>query len=132
MPQISGWSHVSLSVRDRDASAKWYSDLFGFKHLAAMNDQDGYVRTLLIHDSGAVLGLQQHDANDTSTFAPDRTGLDHLSFGVKTLEELQEWQAKLAELGVTHTPITETLFGSVLCFRDPDDIQLELFFSPLL
>ena len=130
MPEITGWSHMSLSVRDRDASVQWYGDLFGFKPLAVMNDQDGYVRTILMHDTGAVLALQQHDANDAAAFTPAHTGLDHMSFAVGSPEELQAWAERFAELGVTHSPIADTPFGQVLCFRDPDDIQLELFFSP--
>jgi glyoxylase I family protein len=130
MPEITGWSHVSLSVRDRAVSAAWYGEVFGFKPLAEMNDEDGYVRTLLLHDSGVVLGLQQHDANSGDGFAPQRTGLDHMSFGVASREELDAWSARFTELGVTQSPIVTTLFGDVLCFRDPDDVQLELFFSP--
>jgi glyoxylase I family protein len=132
MPRISGWSHLSLSVRDRDATVKWYQDVLGFKPLAVMDDQDGYVRTLLIHPSGVVLAFQQHDANAGEEFGPERTGLDHFGLAVETLEDLDGWAEHLAGFGVTQSPIAKTLFGSVLCFRDPDGLQLELFHSPLV
>ena len=132
MPEISGWSHLSLSVRDRDASVKWYSEVLGFQPLAAMDDQDGYVRTLLRHPQGMVLAFQQHDANGGETFGPERTGLDHLGFAVAAREDLDAWALRLGELGVTQSPVAETLFGHVLCFRDPDDMQLELFYSPFV
>ena len=31
-------------------------------------------------------------------------------------------------LGVTHSPITDREYGSVLTFKDPDGIQLEMFY----
>lgn len=132
MPEISGWSHVSLSVRDRDATVKWYEDVLGFKTLTEMNDQDGYVRTLMMHPSGVVLGFQQHTANAGEEFGPERTGLDHVGFGVASREELDAWAVRLGELGVTQSPVAETIYGHVLCFRDPDDLQLEFFYSPLV
>jgi glyoxylase I family protein len=132
MPEITGLSHLSLSVRDRDASVAWYGELFGFKPLAVMDDQDGYVRTITMNPSGMVLAFQQHQANEGEDFAPHRTGLDHLGFGVADREELEAWIARFDELGVAYTPIAETLFGQVLCFRDPDGLQLELFYSPMV
>lgn len=132
MAEISGWSHLSLSVRDRDASVKWYADVLGFRPLAVMDDQEGYVRTLMLHPAGVVLGFQQHDANDSEAFAPHRTGMDHLGFAVATRQDLDAWAERFAELGIAQSPIAETAFGHVLNFRDPDDLQLELFYSPLV
>jgi glyoxylase I family protein len=31
-------------------------------------------------------------------------------------------------LDVVHSPIVDREYGSVLCFKDPDRIQLELFY----
>ncbi|WTW95277.1 VOC family protein [Streptomycetaceae bacterium NBC_01309] len=126
MPGHTGFSHVSLSVTDCDASARWYAEVLDFTDLAALKGET-FVERLVIHPSGFALGLQQHDGNDGSGFTPARTGLDHLSFAVADRAELEAWTARLAEHGVTQSPIAETDFGAVLCFRDPDGIQLELF-----
>jgi catechol 2,3-dioxygenase-like lactoylglutathione lyase family enzyme len=56
-----------------------------------------------------------------------RTGLDHFAFGVATRAELEDWQRELSSRGITFTPITETPIGSVIVFRDPDNIQLEFW-----
>jgi len=56
-----------------------------------------------------------------------RTGLDHLAFGVATRAELEEWEKQLSSRGITFTPIAETPIGSVIVFRDPDNIQLEFW-----
>ena len=47
--------------------------------------------------------------------------------------DLFKWQAHLAHHGVRYTPVTPANSirgGAVLVFRDPDNIQLELFFDP--
>jgi glyoxylase I family protein len=73
------------------------------------------------------LGSTPHDVNDGEPFAETRTGLDYISFAVSSRVELEAWERRLAELGVTHSPIADRPYGSVLVFRDPDNIQLELF-----
>ncbi|MDI2128895.1 VOC family protein [Yinghuangia seranimata] len=126
MPGHTGFSHVSLSVTDLAESVRWYTEVLDFAELTAMEGH-GYEERICVHPSGFALGLQQHEANDGATFDPARTGLDHLSFAVADRAELDSWTARLAAHGVKHSPIAETPFGAVLCFRDPDDIQLELF-----
>ena len=53
------------------------------------------------------------------------TGLDNVSFGMKSHEELEVWQARLSELGVEHSPVNDQVGYSLVVFRDPDNIQLE-------
>lgn len=129
MPGHTGVSHVSLSVTDCEASSRWYAEVLDFTEIAKL-DGDGFVERLCIHPSGLALGLQQHHANDGTPFTPARSGLDHVAFAVADRAELEAWPARLAAHGVTHSPIAETDFGPVLCFRDPDGIQLELFATP--
>ncbi len=74
------------------------------------------------------IGLEQHDATDGSAFDERRVGLDHLAFNVASREELDAWLARLDELGISHTGITEQEPWDVLVLRDPDNIQLEFFF----
>ncbi|GAA4068739.1 MULTISPECIES: VOC family protein [Actinomadura] len=127
MPRITGLSHLSLSVRDRDASVRWYGDVLGFTPYARL-DGDDRLETICVHPAGpTIVGFQQHRDADGAPFDHRRTGLDHLAFAVADLDELRAWQDRLADLGVTHSPIAETDFGHVLCFRDPDGVQLELF-----
>jgi hypothetical protein len=39
---------------------------------------------------------------------------------------LASWEARLRDLEVSYSPIYERSYGSLLVFRDPDNIQLEL------
>ena len=44
--------------------------------------------------------------------------------------ELVEWTHRFDELGVRYSPIADVSYGSVLVFRDPDNIQLEMIANP--
>lgn len=127
MPELSGWSHVSLSVRDREASAAFYADVLGFEKFEVVADPrfDEYV--MLHRPTGMVLCLQQHHANAGEAADPARTGADHVAFRVATRDELDAWAQRLAELDVRHSPVADREYGAVLCLRDPDEFQLELF-----
>ncbi len=129
MPAITGISHVDLSVTDLEASAAWYQELLGLVPLfgGRNDDHELDVRYLVHPDSGVVIGLEQHDANDGSTFDERRVGLDHLAFDVASRDELDRWVGRLDELDIRHTGITEQEPWDVLVVRDPDNIQLEFF-----
>ncbi|ACU73499.1 Glyoxalase/bleomycin resistance protein/dioxygenase [Catenulispora acidiphila DSM 44928] len=129
MPELSGWSHVSFSVRDRDASVTFYTDVLGFKTLA-VTDRDAWRQTIMLHPNGMCVSFQQHDGNSGEEFDYATTGLDHFGFGVGTAEDLTAWIAKFEELGVKHSPVRDTDMGQFVSFEDPDGIQLELFYSP--
>ena len=128
MPEIKAFSHVSLSVRDLDASTAFYRDLFGFSVFDKVEDDEAYREHVMLHPSGMILCLQCHGANAGETFDPKRTGLDHLGFRVDDRAELDQWKQVFEERGVKHSAIVDARYGSVLCLRDPDDIQLEVFY----
>jgi glyoxylase I family protein len=127
MSTISGAHHVALTVRDADRSARWYTDLLGMKVVLQGDDDSVRFRILACPTSGFVLGLRQYPGHPDQAFDEFRTGLDHLSLGVSSREELEGWQEKLSEAGVSFTPIADTPIGSVIVFRDPDNIQLEFW-----
>ena len=128
MPAFSKLSHISFSVRDNEASARWWRDVFGLQNLDRVPG-DGWTAILLIHPATAtIIEFQQHDANRGEMFDPARTGFDHMAFKVDDRAALEEWQAHFERLGVTHTPIVDHGYGSVLTFKDPDGIQFEMFF----
>lgn len=129
MPTFSRVSHISFSVRDAEVSAQWWAALLDLTEIDRVAG-DGWRGILLMHpDTRTIIEFQQHDANQGEAFDPRRTGLDHLAFTVDTREELDEWLARFAQLGVRHTPIADREYGAVLTFKDPDGIQSEMFFK---
>jgi catechol 2,3-dioxygenase-like lactoylglutathione lyase family enzyme len=129
MPSFAGVHHVGLTVTDVDASRDWYVDVLGCQPV--MDTDRGEIRgRLLLHPSGLMLGMNSHAGQEAGSFNEKRVGLDHLSFAVATRAELDEWRAHLAAKGVDCSEIQDLPYGSVLVFRDPDSIQLELFVMP--
>lgn len=124
-----GIAHLDLSVSDVEASATWYEQVLGLRRLRRVDFPE---RTMIVlhHDaSGLVVGLNQHQGFPGEPFDERRAGLDHVGFAVGRRQDLDVWQVRLAALGVEHSPVADTEVGSALVFRDPDHIQLELWWS---
>jgi len=127
--------HFGLTVSDVDVSAAWYERVLGFERVATYTSPDDARRKVFLRHAGlhARLGLTEHAHGSKDAFDETRVGLDHLAFGVSSREELDEWTRRFAGLDVVCSPVapSNTIPGAaVLVFRDPDNIQLELFFDP--
>ena len=132
--------HVALTVTDLDASVRWYEQVFGVTAQMDAPHQGGVGKILADQSWQLVIALHRHDTADGALFRETRTGLDHVGFLVPSRTDLEAWQQHLQEHGVTkapeadrpltQSPIADEPYGSVLVFRDPDNIQLELFALP--
>jgi catechol 2,3-dioxygenase-like lactoylglutathione lyase family enzyme len=128
-PPVGGAHHLSLTVTNLDVSLPWYERTLGLMKIMDENHPGGRA-VVLMHPSGQLfVGLHAHERNCGERFDETRTGLDHVSFGVPNRADLEAWEVRLRELGVEYSPIYERAYGSLLVFRDPDNIQLE-FISP--
>ena len=134
-PGITGIHHFSITVTDLEASLAWYQRLLRadrvpmkFPHYGC--EDTGYGELLIEPRSGVVIGLHTNTGNDGQHFDEARTGLDHVALHVATRDDLQAWTAWLDELGIEHSGIRvgeEPFPFATVVFRDPDNIQLELF-----
>lgn len=85
---------------------------------------------MLIHpDTKLIFGLNQHSTIPVTTFNERSVGLDHIGFAVANREDLDQWQQHLEQLKVTFSPVQDTANGAALVFRDPDNTQLEFWWS---
>jgi glyoxylase I family protein len=130
MPGSLTIAHASLTVSDLDRSIAWYERLFDTK-LAPDASPGPFRRMVLILGGHTVIGLGQFpDPADNLPFNERRVGLDHLAFACASRSELETWKARLDELGIVNGGIVDVSYGSVLSFRDPDNIALEFFALP--
>jgi catechol 2,3-dioxygenase-like lactoylglutathione lyase family enzyme len=132
---IIGIHHFGLMVRDVDMSAVWYEQVLGFQRVSEFEAPDGVRRKVFLRHGGLQvrLGLTQHRAGSQDLFDETIVGLDHLAFRVAGREKLDAWAQRLTDGSVSHSGITSanSIPGAeVLVFRDPDNIQLELFIDP--
>jgi catechol 2,3-dioxygenase-like lactoylglutathione lyase family enzyme len=128
--------HLRLTVTDLERSREFYTALLGFGVAAESPppDDPSADEVFKILFGGVVLirgnllmGLRPM-APSGDRFDPDRVGLDHLSFGVASRDDLEQALRLFDERGVPHGVITTlAAFGiDVLPFEDPDGVQLEL------
>jgi catechol 2,3-dioxygenase-like lactoylglutathione lyase family enzyme len=133
---IGGIHHLRLTVTDVQRSREFYTSLLGFDVAAESPppDDPSAAEVYRVLFGGVVLargdllmGLRPV-APKEDRFDEDRVGLDHLSFSVPDHDSLERALELLEERGVPHGEITALpSFGiSVLPFRDPDNIQVEL------
>ena len=142
MPNVTlaNLHHIALTVTDLDASIAWYERVFGIAYRFEEPHPGGTGKILADEAMQLAIVLHRHDANGGERFVETRTGLDHVGLAVPTRADLEAWQVHLAEMGVeraaaadrpcTQSPIVDRPYGSVLVFRDPDNIQLEMYAPP--
>ncbi len=121
MVTFAGVSHVSLTVTDLSVSQRFYTEVLDF---VAVLDV-GYGRICMHPETGFTLSLVRHEGAHGARFTELTTGLDHLGFRAASRAELEEWERRFDQHGVSYTPIRDMEMGSHLNFRDPDGIALE-------
>ena len=133
-PALAAIQHVSLTVTDVAASEAWYGRVLGLHRFFVEphhgGDGSGYAVVLGAPGLPLNVGLDHHASSAGEGFDAARTGLDHVCFQVPSVAELERWVTHLEREGVAHSGITVleaagTRF-SILNFRDPDGIALEL------
>lgn len=128
MPTFPTITHVALTVSDLGRSVPWYTQLFDAEPV--LDEDTGPFRHVVWAVGSTLVGLHQFPDPRAGEFDERRVGLDHLAFACADRAELEQWQARLDELGITHGGVVDASYGSGLSFRDPDGIALELFAPP--
>jgi glyoxylase I family protein len=88
-------------------------------------------RWSVMHPCGAAVIMVTHSNPSSERFDERSVGLDHFALHVPDRAALEAWAKHLDGLGVAHSGVQEENGGPLIVFRDPDNIQLELYaFDP--
>lgn len=135
----SGFAHVRLTVTDIARSKAFYDKVFGWPIAIDTSDsvdepgvresqEKFYGGTVYQTPQGTLFGLRPVG---TAAFDSEHTGLDHVSFAVKSGDDLTAAVKALDEAGITHGEIIDLAdTGQIMSFQDPDDINIELTAPP--
>ena len=121
----TGFHHVTLNVADLSRARAFYEGVLGLKV-----DQDfpGEKLRLRIGETDRlVLHPPLPDTPSGDRFSEQRIGLDHLAIGVSSLQELERLAEVLRRNGVAADLHHDPMGPAIVTFRDPDNIQWELF-----
>ncbi len=123
--RTQGIHHVVLTVTDVARSTEFYEKVLAMKVLEA--SEKGSV----LADGEALLCLQRpsHAPLPNDRFDENRVGLDHVALSVASRKELEATLDVLRDLGVETAGIEFDPDGQAdyVCFRDPDNIQVEVY-----
>lgn len=122
---IRGLHHIVLTVSDPARSVTFYERVLGIKAFPG----DDKVRCISCGSFLLCVQRPPHHPLPHDRFDENRVGLDHIGFSVASRRELETVLQVLAELdvptaGIEFDPDGE---GEYVCFRDPDNIQVELY-----
>jgi catechol-2,3-dioxygenase len=129
MPNVSGLSHIDLTVSDSVQSAAWYKEALGLQQVYETDSPEmfaGRTINMIEPSSRLIISVVQHDRAERGRFSEFRAGLDHLALAVQSRDDLEAWLQHFDRVGVQHSGISDMWYGAVLVFRDHDGIQLEL------
>lgn len=121
----TGMHHITIRVNDMDRARRFYSDVLGF-------DVQTVAPDLAFFQVGPTLYVLRSPLPGTpegDRFSEYRIGVDHMAFAVQDRAELEKLVDALREASV-HTEgieIDPLLNKEYVCFRDPDNVQLEFY-----
>ena len=130
LPEINGFGHIDLTVTDVERTVRWCEEVHGFT-LVNTRDTPNFRLRSVIHPCGFFIGFMSHTNPTSDRFDERAVGLDHLALRVPDRASLESWTQHFDRLGIEHSGVLEEQAGPVVVFRDPDNIQLELWaFDP--
>ncbi|MFT4068180.1 VOC family protein [Paraburkholderia sp.] len=125
-PAIAGIHHLKFNVADLDRSLDFYSTVLAAKRLVELDhrDKDGevFAYVLSVENLGTYLELRKSPER-----AKRESGLDPVTFSVRTHQDLLVWEAHLTALGVHHSGILTGVIGWLLVAEDPDGRHLRFY-----
>ncbi|HLD05230.1 MAG TPA: VOC family protein [Candidatus Nanoarchaeia archaeon] len=119
--------HIVVWVKDVERTAIFYSTFLG-----TPIQKEKEVVAWKIGDTKVFFGLPYEEKENCVAFDKENIGLNHLAFGVRTLEELKQWEQTLNNAHIKHSGIKICPYSKkeFIWFDDPDGIRLEFYLRP--
>jgi glyoxylase I family protein len=116
--------HLVFRVTEIDRTARFYGALLGDPL-----KEDDYI--MYMAGDTRLFFTCSVDSRQ-GRYEKEKIGLNHLAFGVRTLEELQTIQAQLDSSGISHSGIKLWQDGltEYIWLDDPDGMRLEFWLRP--
>jgi catechol 2,3-dioxygenase-like lactoylglutathione lyase family enzyme len=129
--KVRGIDHVSINVRDAEASARFYTEVLGFRRLQTVPMDGRFSITYFEIPGGGRMELFDYAGKNRDGVREESdVGLRHLAFSV---DDVAAAERMLRGKGVTIVlPTTDipSLGAKVLLFLDPNGVTLE-FCQPI-
>ncbi len=119
--RILGMGTVEITVRYLQRTVNLLKDLFQYTVVTESAEE-----AVLQSIAGEVLGEIVVKELEGPSEKPGRGSIHHLALRVATLEELQEWDAKIKERGFDSTGVVDRYYFQSLYFRDRNGILFEM------
>lgn len=122
--------HIAIICSDYKKSKAFYTDILGLKVIreAYRQERDSYKLDLALNGEYVIELFSFPDPPKRPSY-PEATGLRHLAFAVK---DINQAAAELNTLGVLTESVRIDPFTNRKCtfFSDPDGLPLELYEDP--
>ena len=117
--------HLVFRVADLSKSERFYSMLFG---QPPHRTED----TIIYKIGDTSLFFTRCEQPEPEPYEKEQVGLNHLAFGVRTLEELQIIQDQLSRAGILNSGIKIDRYGQkeFIWLDDPDNMRIEFYLRP--
>ena len=123
-PVINGMKQVKVPVGDIRRSLDWWQRVYDARQTMEFKNPDGTYNCVYLE----VPGLEHEVALEPAPAAVSALrGFNLLVFSVPTLIDLETWLTHLERLGIQHSGIYFGTTGWGTRYRDPDDIEHQLY-----
>jgi len=121
----TGIHHITLRVTDLERSGAFFRGVLGFD----VQSPDPELSLFQVGDTIVALRPPLDGTAPGDRFSEYRIGVDHLAFAVPDRAQLERGVEALRAADVATEGIeTDPLLGKeYVCFRDPDNVQWELY-----
>lgn len=125
--EIEGLHHIAIICSDYERSKHFYTDILGFKidNEVYRHERNSYKLDLSLNGQYLIELFSFPNPPQRPT-RPEATGLRHIAFGVKDIEQ---WVEFLVSKNITVEPIRIDEFTNrkFTFFSDPDNLPVEIY-----